>query len=678
MNNRNKSNLRIGNIASLSKATFTLLGVTAILVLWAVPVLATGASVDHVTITYVLNATTYSNQTIANGGTVNIDAGSTYSFSVWRTTATSPYTFTATSPSGIPESHSSSGSYYVFSSKTETGQWKATVDNSSAYTWYVQTAASLPDLVVNSVTVSPSSQVPGGSISVTFTVRNQGGQSTSSAATYLYLSTDSTINSSDTYLCSDLYSYAPGESRTMTKNCTIPGTVAPGTYYVGVYADALSSVPESNENNNTRTYYPFTVSQPPLPDLVVQNVSVTPTTVTPGSGITVSFTIVNQGTQAASIFSNDVRLSPDTTITGGDQLLANCNIGSLAAGASYTCSNIPGTIPSTTGNGTYYVGVIADTANTVSESNEGNNTGSTTITIGTQPDLVVDSVTVSPSSQVPGGSISVTFTVRNQGGQSTSSAATYLYLSTDSTINSSDTYLCSDLYSYAPGESRTMTKNCTIPGTVAPGTYYVGVYADALSSVPESNENNNTRTYYPFTVSQPPLPDLVVQNVSVTPTTVTPGSGITVSFTIVNQGTQAASIFSNDVRLSPDTTITGGDQLLANCNIGSSGSGGIVHVQQYTRHHTVNDGQRHILRGCNSRYGQYGIRIQRREQHGIDHDHHRHSAGSGSEQCDGESEFAGAGGFDQRDVYGSESGGPIYIECGHVPLSIDGQHDQQL
>ena len=48
---------------------------------------------------------------------------------------------------------------------------------------------------------------------------------------------------------------------------TLPGNLAPGTYYIGGIADYTNAVSESNESNNTYNTVAITVTAPAKPDL---------------------------------------------------------------------------------------------------------------------------------------------------------------------------------------------------------------------------------------------------------------------------------------------------------------------------------------------------------------------------------------------------------------------------
>ncbi|MDO8532933.1 MAG: CARDB domain-containing protein, partial [Dehalococcoidia bacterium] len=105
------------------------------------------------------------------------------------------------------------------------------------------------DLTVLPVTFSPSSAKAGDSISVSFTVKNQGGTASGpfsnriSLAASIYGTTTSLGNFS-------MPSLAAGASQPNTVSVTVPTAMSPGSYWVTVFADGLQAVSESDENNN--------------------------------------------------------------------------------------------------------------------------------------------------------------------------------------------------------------------------------------------------------------------------------------------------------------------------------------------------------------------------------------------------------------------------------------------
>jgi subtilase family serine protease len=254
---------------------------------------------------------------------------------------------------------------------------------------YVSTAITVnpprPDLLVQtgSPTATPSTVLPGGTVTLSsWNVENQGPVASGLFSNGFYLSTDAVITSTDTYLDGNSNSLNPGDIYIWgAPTLTIPLGTAPGTYYVGILVDSGDAVVESDESNNYASTA-ITV-QAPRPDLIIPTGSPTPTpsTVRPGGTVTLSsWTVQNQGTAAAGLFYNGFYLSTDATITSADTYLDN-NANSLAAGASFVWGGPTLTIPLGTTPGTYYVGILVDNANAITESDETNNAVSTPITV---------------------------------------------------------------------------------------------------------------------------------------------------------------------------------------------------------------------------------------------------------------------------------------------------------
>src|SRR6266404_4300318 len=126
-----------------------------------------------------------------------------------------------------------------------------------------------PDLVPTALT-PPASAVAGQSISITWTVTNQGGDPANpNWWDRLYLSTDNVISGDDTVIQDNngdaihTSTLAAGASYDNTETVSLPGGLSPGTYYVIVRTDVNSSVAESNESNNDLAA-PITITKPDL------------------------------------------------------------------------------------------------------------------------------------------------------------------------------------------------------------------------------------------------------------------------------------------------------------------------------------------------------------------------------------------------------------------------------
>lgn len=349
------------------------------------------------------------------------------------------------------------------------------------------------DLIITSVS-GPASGSLGQSITMTSTVKNLGtGDSVGSYMT-LYLSSDSTINTSD-YALTTLYAgtLTAGTQRTFNKNVMIPSNLAPGIYYIGAIADTGNRVVETNENNNSLAGNQISVGS--KVDLVITSVS-GPTSASPREQVAFTAAVKNQGNAASGGFYLSVYLSADSTLTREDMEMGSVYVTGLAAGVQQVLK-VNSTLPAAVA-GFYYIGAIADSRNNVSETNENNNSLTGNQISITLPDLMLTSVS-GPSGGIAGQQISITTMIKNNGGTSWGGFYLSVYLSTDPVITPwDDVYETGDLEigsvyvpSLGAGAQQMLTISSTIPATLT-GVYYLGAIVDSYNWVVESNENNNS------------------------------------------------------------------------------------------------------------------------------------------------------------------------------------------
>jgi uncharacterized delta-60 repeat protein len=122
--------------------------------------------------------------------------------------------------------------------------------------------AQVVDLVPTVVSTASASVAVGGSFTITDTVKNQG----TTAGTYnnlvarRYLSADATITGADIWIGDRMFNaLAAGASSSGAATVTVPGNLAPGTYYIGVIEDSFNGQPENNETNNARAGAAITI-----------------------------------------------------------------------------------------------------------------------------------------------------------------------------------------------------------------------------------------------------------------------------------------------------------------------------------------------------------------------------------------------------------------------------------
>jgi len=327
----------------------------------------------------------------------------------------------------------------------------------------------------------------GGNFSIGYTIANIGSVSASPTKTAIYLSTDATITKGDTLVgTDDVAKLFAGQSSAETASFILPAGFKAGTYYVGVIADADGTSAELNEGNNASPGRLITIAS----DL---GVSAAPTLAYSGSGSSYNFsyTVANGGMVASDATKVGIYLSADNVITKDDQLIYLDDLQAIASGGSQARTG-SFAMPVNIAGGTYYVGVIADNGNLVTELNEANNTGvGGTIKLGA--DLSVSNSALAVVWAGAGGNFTYTYTASNGGNVATGASTSGIYLSTDSTITTADRLVATDtLQSIAVGGSLNAGGSFVLPGDIAAGTYYIGVIGDYANGLAELNESNNT------------------------------------------------------------------------------------------------------------------------------------------------------------------------------------------
>ena len=430
-------------------------------------------------------------------------------------------------------------------------------------------ATSNADVSIASVT-APATATTGQNVTLTANVRNVGAGAAGAFRVGLYLSPNPTITTADTRIGTCSYtSMAARGSATCSVTAALPAAVRAGEYFVGALADDTDQIVEINEiNNSAVAANRLTVRAGSAVDLIVTDGSA-PTSASPGQSVSVSVEVTNQGTAAAGAFRVGFYISTRPTLTTADTRLGTCTFASLAAGAKGTCSAIV-TIPANLPLGQYTAGAIVDDLNQVAETNETNNIGLTAdrLTIGreTMPDLIITDGTA-PATGTTGQPVRLTVQVTNQGTAPAGAFRLGYYLSTDSVITRSDTQIGTcNFPSLGVDVSATCSGNITLPLTLAPGTYYVGAFADDTGQVNESDENNNTALApNQMVVTRGAAADLIVTGLT-SPDTITLGERPNITSAIRNQGTADAGAFRLGYYLSTDATITTGDIQLGTCS----------------------------------------------------------------------------------------------------------------
>jgi subtilase family serine protease len=241
-----------------------------------------------------------------------------------------------------------------------------------------------PDLIETSVSNPPPTSSLESTFSVTDTVKNQGNADAGASTTQYYLSKDTIKGGGDILLTGNrsVPSLAPGLTSTAAANVTIPSSTAVGVYYLLACADATKIVAESDETNNCIAS--SSTVQIMVPDLIETFVSNPPQAAKPGSILSVTDTVENQGNANAGDSVTRYYLSTNKIKSSADIIVGGRWVNGLVSGATSTAA-VNVMIPSATPPGAYYLLACADDMEAVAESNETNNCIASSSTVQVNP-----------------------------------------------------------------------------------------------------------------------------------------------------------------------------------------------------------------------------------------------------------------------------------------------------
>jgi subtilase family serine protease len=226
------------------------------------------------------------------------------------------------------------------------------------------------------VATSATAVLPGGTISVTDTVSNQGTNASNFVISF-HLSVDMTYGGSDDVAFSttrSVNSLAASATSTGSKTLTVPKSTSLGDYHVCAAADSANVIAEASEANNSLCT--MAIVRVTRPDLAMTDIQLGAASIRAKGNTTlpVTDTVKNLESLAAGSFKIGYRLSLNQTYgdAGDITISVTRNVGSLAGGASNQGTANLG-IPDKTVPGNYYVCAKADSAGSIAELDENNN-----------------------------------------------------------------------------------------------------------------------------------------------------------------------------------------------------------------------------------------------------------------------------------------------------------------
>jgi hypothetical protein len=347
-----------------------------------------------------------------------------------------------------------------------------------------------PDLIVENFWYQGAG-MPGGLITVSDSIRNQGFADAGSFDVSVYISTDPVVTTADTLIGTRTVTSLAANQSTAGSwlNYALP-MWPDGTYYLATIVNPTGAN-ELVTSNNTSTVLPVTITAP---------TSCSPDAYEPDSSYTQAKSITVGAAPQAHNHCQDTSDWMSFAATAGNNysirvvrtsgydtpcaLLYDTNGTSLLAG---DCNNSPQAIDwHANASGTYYIEVTGSIGN----ANE--------YTVQVQPQLpdLTQTLSINFPTVNAGGVLDVSDAVSNIGYAAAGPFAVGVYRSTAGTVTTGDTLVATRSLSGLPVQTSIWDTNqasysVSFPKSLAPGTYYLAAIADHLNTVTELSETNN-------------------------------------------------------------------------------------------------------------------------------------------------------------------------------------------
>jgi len=360
--------------------------------------------------------------------------------------------------------------------------------------------SAMADLTITGITYGPENRTESEELTVSVTIKNIGNGNASYSSLALYID--------DFYEASE---FVQGIDVGDTATVTFSREVSTNEHVVRAIIDTSAIVPEINETNNS-----LTVTVPPLAsDLYVQSITWSPEKPLISHMTYFTVTIKNKGVCAST--------SCDLEFYIGESDNYHAYISPLSPGETFSV-----TFPWVTQSDSASVLAVIDEDNFLVESNEGNNTATASVGFAVAAptaDLVIQSITYTPSSPAVGDVVTFSVKAKNQGSGVVGSVNIACYIDGD----------LLDYY-YLGRISSGETVEKLIHWTALSGGHEIMMVIDPEKNVLETNEANNTATTSLATTA----PDLTIEKIAWFPVEPDTGDDVMFTVTIKNRGNQTA------------------------------------------------------------------------------------------------------------------------------------------
>lgn len=317
-------------------------------------------------------------------------------------------------------------------------------------------------------------------------------------------------------------------SWSVSPSATISSTTAMNPYFTfpntGTYTITLTASNTATGQADTKSITVNVLNAATnLPDLVVQNLSISPSSVIAGQSINVTCTAVNTNTNVPSItngfgvkyyISDDQIYDASDYAVGAEPLVFTNKFSEVVTHSVIVPNNF---------SGTKYILAVVDYNNYVAETNETNNISSVSLPIVAAKCDLTPTTASTVASVASGVKFAVNYTVNNLGAvENLNQSYVGFYISKDNLYSSDDYFISSPhTVSVFPNTPVNYKDSILVPNWWPSGTYYIVVYIDdpwtnnSSWFNDETNENNNIY-YLPITISNPNQPSIQVSNIKIT------------------------------------------------------------------------------------------------------------------------------------------------------------------
>ncbi|MCL7414047.1 MAG: hypothetical protein M8353_10625, partial [ANME-2 cluster archaeon] len=326
----------------------------------------------------------------------------------------------------------------------------------------------------------------------------------------------------------------------IAKTVTQTWISTPGEHKIKAVVDNNHLVTESNESNNAME---LNLTKVDIADLIVSDLTWPYSNFSDGETVTFTAVVENVGIGNTTRGFHTRFMIDGVNI--GDQYLVGLESGSLR--------NVIQTWSATPGEHT--IKAVVDHYNNIVESNETNNSLELNLAKVDQSDLTVSGLTWMPSTFTDGQSVTFNAIIENIGtGNTTRTFSTSFLI---------DNVQIADKWN--SGLVSGSSANIVTTWTATPGEHTIKAVVDYYNHVAESNESNNTLEHDLSKIDQA---DLVVSDLTWTPSDFTEGQSVTFNAVIENTGNGGTTRGFYTRFLIDDNYL--GDQYLSGLSSGST------------------------------------------------------------------------------------------------------------